>query len=123
MGWRTAVAAAALVLGVTLASGPMYRSSIGTAALQREVSDFCPVDVGLSIVAIPAPGPRIHFKQTNLEELATTVPEAAPPTPVDQTSPTSMAIAGRDTGVSYSGVILHRDDQLGLITPTVATLE
>jgi len=110
MSWRTAVAAAALVLGVTLASGPLYRSSIATAALQREVAEFCPADVGLSITALPGPGPRLDFDRTNLDDLATTVPDTNAPVTVEQTSPTSMAVIGRDGASSTPAVVLHRDE-------------
>lgn len=122
MSWRTAVAAAALVLGVTLASGPLYRSSIATAALQREVADVCPVDVGLSIAALPAPGPRLDFERTSLDGLAKAVPSTDAPITVEQTSPSSMSVVGHAEASTTPAVVLHRDGQEQIVTPLVRPL-
>src|SRR5580765_7220679 len=95
MGWRAAVAGAALVLTVALTAGGLYRSSVATAALQREVRDVCPADAGLSITAAPAPGPRVDFARTSLNALAASVPGTDAPVIVEQTSSAAASIEGR----------------------------
>ena len=115
IGGRVAVGAAAAILAVCAAGGPLYVSSAASQAVQIQLDDGCLADDGMHL--------DLLFDQAHprLDAAARTVAHTTgPPVVTETTQPYLYHLAGTD-GPQRRIVLAHRDGQEANLGPGIVT--
>ncbi len=115
IGGRVAVGAAAAILAVCAAGGPLYVSSAASQAVQIQLDDGCLADDGMHLgVLADQPHPRLDAA------VGTVAHTAGPPVVTETTQAYRYHLAGTE-GPQRRIVLAHRDGQEDHLGPGIVT--
>ena len=115
IGGRVAVGAAAAILAVCAAGGPLYVSSAASQAVQIQLDDGCLADDGMHLdLLFDQAHPRLDAA------VRTVAHTTGPPVVTETTQPYLYHLAGTD-GPQRRIVLAHRDGQEAHLGPGIVT--